>query len=114
MLAVEQENAAAPLHPVRWLVLNTEANVEIDITATDGLRDLCDALAERGGRLGLARVKTDLRIELEQADLRRAHRRGHALPHPARHGGGLPRVGRQTGNPYPTAAAGLGDGEQRA
>jgi SulP family sulfate permease len=69
LLAVEQENAADPKHPVQWFVLNVEANVEIDITATDGLRDLRSDLARQGVRLGLARVKTDLRIPLERANL---------------------------------------------
>jgi SulP family sulfate permease len=69
LLAVEQENAADPRHPVRWFVLNVEANVEIDITAADGLRDLRSDLAKQGVRLGLARVKTDLRIALERANL---------------------------------------------
>ena len=69
LLAVEQENAADPEHPVRWFVLNVEANVEIDITAADGLRDLHADLARQGVRLGLARVKNDLRIALERANL---------------------------------------------
>ena len=60
LLIVEQENAASPEQPVRWFVLNVEANVEVDITAVDGLRRLHEDLAERGVRLGLARVKTDL------------------------------------------------------
>ena len=69
LLAVDQENAALPEHPVRWFILNVEANVEVDITAADGLRDLHDDLAARGVRLALARVKTDLRIPLERAGL---------------------------------------------
>jgi SulP family sulfate permease len=69
LLAVEQENAADPKHPVGWFVLNVEANVEIDITAADGLRDLHSDLAKQGVRLGLARVKNDLRIALERANL---------------------------------------------
>jgi SulP family sulfate permease len=69
VLAVEQECAAVPEHPVRWLILNVEANVEIDITAADGLRDLQRDLAAKDVRLGLARVKTDLRIPLERAGL---------------------------------------------
>ena len=69
LLAVEQENAADPKHPVRWFVLNVEANVEIDITAADGLRDLHSDLAKQGVRLGLARVKNDVRIALERANL---------------------------------------------
>ena len=69
VLAVEQENASFPEHPVRWLILNVEANVEIDITAADGLRDLYNDLAAVGVRLALARVKRDLRIPLERAGL---------------------------------------------
>jgi len=69
LLIVEQENAACPEQPVRWFVLNVEANVEVDITAVDGLRRLHEDLAERGVRLGLARVKTDLRIPLSRAGL---------------------------------------------
>ncbi|MFF1819313.1 SulP family inorganic anion transporter [Kribbella sp. NPDC058245] len=51
--------------PVRWLLLNTEANVEIDITAVDALDALREELASRGIVLALARVKQDLRIHLE-------------------------------------------------
>jgi SulP family sulfate permease len=66
---VEQENAAFPAHPVRWLLLNVEANVEIDITAADGLRGLHADLDRLGVRLGLARVKQDLLAPLERAGL---------------------------------------------
>ena len=69
LLAVDVENAADAAHPVRWFVLNVEANVEIDITAADGLRALHDDLAERGVRLGLARVKRDLLEPLDRAGL---------------------------------------------
>jgi SulP family sulfate permease len=66
---VEQENTADPAHPVRWFVLNVEANVEVDITAADGLRGLHEDLAQRGVRLGLARVKHDLLVPLHRAGL---------------------------------------------
>ena len=69
LLVVEQENAASAEYPVRWFVLNVEANVEVDITAVDGLRRLYEDLNERGVRLGLARVKTDLRLPLSRAGL---------------------------------------------
>jgi SulP family sulfate permease len=69
LLAVDQENASYPEHPVRWFILNVEANVEIDITAADGLRDLHAELTARGVRLALARVKLDLRMPLERAGL---------------------------------------------
>ncbi|MEV6271533.1 sulfate permease [Kribbella sp. NPDC051936] len=53
--------------PVRWLLLNTEANVEIDITAIDALDALREELAARGIVLALARVKQDLRDDLDAA-----------------------------------------------
>ncbi|MDX6238672.1 MAG: sulfate permease, SulP family [Kribbellaceae bacterium] len=53
--------------PVRWLLLNAEANVEIDITAVDALDALRDELADRGVVLALARVKRELRRDLEAA-----------------------------------------------
>jgi hypothetical protein len=52
---------------VRWFVLNAEANIEIDITAADGLRELASELADSGVRLGLARVKNDLYLPLHRA-----------------------------------------------
>lgn len=57
---------AAP-DPVRWLLLNAEANVEIDITAIDALDSLRAELADRGVVLAMARVKQDLRDDLEAA-----------------------------------------------
>ncbi|MGW3244562.1 sulfate permease [Streptomyces sp. NPDC001070] len=50
---------------VRWFVLNTEANVEVDITALDALDALRRELAERGIVLALARVKQDLLDDLD-------------------------------------------------
>ena len=50
--------------PVRWFVLNTEANVEIDITAADVLEELRVELGERGIEFGLARVKQDFSVDL--------------------------------------------------
>ncbi len=64
---IDIENEAYPDSPVRWFVLNVEANVEIDITAADGLREVARELAERGIHLGLARVKNDLYQPLERA-----------------------------------------------
>jgi len=59
---------AAPA-PVRWLVLNTEAIVEIDITAADAVHTLCDELDTRGLVLALARVKQDLLHDLRHSGL---------------------------------------------
>ncbi|MFJ7587516.1 SulP family inorganic anion transporter [Streptomyces sp. NPDC097617] len=51
--------------PVCWFVLNTEANVEVDITALDAVEALRAALARRGITFALARVKQDLRVPLD-------------------------------------------------
>ncbi len=54
---------------VLWLVLNAEAIVEIDITAADAVRSLCDELDARGVVLALARVKQDLLHDLHHSGL---------------------------------------------
>jgi sulfate permease, SulP family len=51
--------------PVRWFVLNAEANVEVDLTALDALDALREELQGRGVIVALARVKQDLFTELE-------------------------------------------------
>ncbi|WP_406377531.1 SulP family inorganic anion transporter [Streptomyces sp. NBC_00197] len=51
--------------PVGWFVLNTEANVEVDITALDAVDDLRKELGRRGIVFALARVKQDLRRDLD-------------------------------------------------
>ncbi|MFF1675057.1 SulP family inorganic anion transporter [Streptomyces sp. NPDC058256] len=51
--------------PVRWFVLNTEANVEVDITALDAVDALRRELTGRGVVFALARVKQDLLDDLE-------------------------------------------------
>jgi len=53
--------------PVRWFVLNAEAIVEVDLTAVDALEALRQALEARGVCFGLARVKHEVREELEAA-----------------------------------------------
>ncbi|KND28487.1 SulP family inorganic anion transporter [Streptomyces acidiscabies] len=50
--------------PVRWFVLNTEANVEVDITALDAVDELRRELGRRGVVFALARVKQDLLADL--------------------------------------------------
>ncbi|MEV0933654.1 SulP family inorganic anion transporter [Streptomyces phaeochromogenes] len=50
--------------PVRWFVLNTEANVEVDITALDAVDSLRLELTRRGIVFALARVKQDLMDDL--------------------------------------------------
>ena len=62
------ENPANP-EPVEWFVLNAEANVEIDLTAADALDQLRRDLAELGIVFAMARVKQELREQLESAAL---------------------------------------------
>lgn len=55
--------------PVRWFVLNAEANTEIDFTAADTLEELRSELDERGIRMGLARVKFEIMQDLVRVGL---------------------------------------------
>jgi len=55
--------------PVEWFVLNTEAIVEIDITAADRLSDLHHQLTQRHITFALARVKQDLFVPLKRSGL---------------------------------------------
>ncbi|MER6418290.1 sulfate permease [Streptomyces sp. NPDC001137] len=58
--------------PVRWFVLNTEANVEVDITALDAVDEVRRELTRRGIVFALARVKQDLLDDLEAYGLAEA------------------------------------------
>ncbi|HSN43839.1 MAG TPA: SulP family inorganic anion transporter, partial [Propionibacteriaceae bacterium] len=51
--------------PVRWFLLNAEANVEVDLTAVDELDEVRQALSDQGIIFAMARVKTDLKDQLE-------------------------------------------------
>ena len=55
--------------PVRWLLLNAEAIVDIDSTAAAKLEELIDTLEQRGIQLALARVKQDLHATLQRAGI---------------------------------------------
>ena len=63
---VEYESGSAP---VRWLVLNVEANMHVDVTAARALVRLHRDVSARGVVLGLVRVKHDLEDQLERAGL---------------------------------------------
>lgn len=52
---------------VYWFVLNAEANVEVDLTAVDTLELLREALTARDIVFALARVKQDVRDQLDAA-----------------------------------------------
>jgi SulP family sulfate permease len=55
--------------PIEWMLLNFEANVQVDLTSVDALGELLDELEERSIRLALARVKREMHDQLEQAGL---------------------------------------------
>jgi high affinity sulfate transporter 1 len=55
--------------PVRWFVLNAEANVEVDLTALDAVDQLREDLARRGIVFAMARVTWHLREALDAAGL---------------------------------------------
>jgi sulfate permease, SulP family len=72
MRAIESEDT-----PVDWFVLNTEAIVEIDITAMDMLEELYDELAARGITFALARVKQDLYAQLKRSAILQKIQKDH-------------------------------------
>ncbi|PRC45605.1 sodium-independent anion transporter, partial [Mycobacterium sp. ITM-2017-0098] len=55
--------------PVRWFLLNAEANVEVDMTALEALDQLRQECTRRGIVFAMARVKQDLRDALGAAGL---------------------------------------------
>jgi sulfate permease, SulP family len=57
----------AEINPVEWFVLDTEAIVELDITAVDMLEELRHELASRGITFAMTRVKQDLYAQLKRA-----------------------------------------------
>lgn len=75
LAAVAQQAA-----PVRWFVLNAEANVEVDITALDAVDELRRELAHRGVVFALARVKQDLLDDLEAYGLVESVGTDHIFP----------------------------------
>ncbi|HHU40250.1 MAG TPA: sulfate permease [Propionibacterium sp.] len=66
--------------PVRWMLLNLETAVEIDLTAADALVELQSALAERGITLALSRVKWKTREFLANAGLLQVIESDHVFP----------------------------------
>jgi SulP family sulfate permease len=53
--------------PVEWFLLNAEANIEVDLTGVDALEEVRRTLADRGIVFAMARVKQDLRAQLDTA-----------------------------------------------
>jgi MFS superfamily sulfate permease-like transporter len=62
-------DAADSQAPVRWFVLNVEANVEVDFTALEAVEAVRAELARAGTVFALARVKQDLLARLESFGL---------------------------------------------
>ena len=52
--------------PVAWFLLNAEANVTVDLTAADTLESLRQEVRRRGIVFAMARVKQDLRDDLDR------------------------------------------------
>jgi len=51
--------------PLRWFVLNVEANVEVDFSALEAMAALREDITSRGAVFALARVKQDLLARLQ-------------------------------------------------
>jgi SulP family sulfate permease len=66
--ALAAVDAAEGHGPVRWFLLNAEANTEVDLTAVDALESLRMSLEQRGIQFAMARVKQDMRESLAAAD----------------------------------------------
>ncbi|MFF2083585.1 SulP family inorganic anion transporter [Nocardia sp. NPDC058176] len=66
--------------PVRWFVLSAEANVEVDLTALDAVEQLRADLAGRGIVFAMARVKHDLRDDLDASGLTERIGADHLYP----------------------------------
>ena len=71
---------AGAAEPVQWFVLNAEAIIDIDITAVDALEDVHSELSGRGIVFAMARMKQDLRSDLERTDLLQRIGEDHLFP----------------------------------
>ena len=74
------EAIQAEITPVEWLVLNMEANVEIDITAIDMLAELRAELSAKNIIFAMTRVKQDLYLELKKAGFLKNIQAEHIYP----------------------------------
>jgi sulfate permease, SulP family len=72
--------AADRYAPVRWFVLNVEANVEVDFTALEALDAVREELTSRGVVFALARVKQDLLARLASFGLAEKIGAEHLFP----------------------------------
>jgi SulP family sulfate permease len=66
--------------PVRWFVLNVEANVAVDYTALEAMDAVRQAITRRGAIFALARVKHDLLARLQAFGLASTIGAEHLFP----------------------------------
>ena len=66
--------------PVRWFIVNAEANVEVDITGLDALDELRKTLVERGVIFGMVRVTHEVGADLETFGLTESIGEEHFFP----------------------------------
>jgi sulfate permease, SulP family len=78
--ALAAARSDGPDRPARWLVLNVEANVEVDFTALEALDQVREELARDGTILALARVKQDLLVRLQAFGLAKSIGPGLLFP----------------------------------
>ena len=67
--AIDANAGEARSKPVRWLLINAEAIIDVDSTALDMLLELEQDLRHQDIQFCLARVKTELRGSLERGGL---------------------------------------------
>ena len=79
--------------PVRWFVLNVEANVEVDFTALEAVDAVREEITSRGGVFVLARVKQDLLARLQTFGLAEKIGARADVPYTANGIGGLREMG---------------------
>ncbi len=58
---------AVAVYDPNWIILNVEANMFVDFSGCQTLREVISQHQSRGITIGLARLKNDLRVELEAA-----------------------------------------------
>ena len=66
---IDEEHTAYPQARLRWFLLNVEAVTEVDITASDGLKEMQGDLAAQGIEFGLVRIKRDLYDPLKRSGM---------------------------------------------
>lgn len=62
-------SVASSTEPVQWFLLNAEAIIDIDISGVDALEDVRKELAGRGIVFAIARMKWELRSDLERTGM---------------------------------------------